>query len=274
MAGLLLSHRLSGAKPPVSRSGHNLGVDDQRIGAAFRAVRIKRGWRQLDVSERAGASPGVVSLIERGHLELVSTKALRRVAGALEIRLDLNVRLPHGELERLVNAGHAALHEALAQHFDALPGWVHLPEVSFAVYGERGVIDILAFHEPTGALLVVELKTELVTLEDLLMTTDVRLRHAARIALERGWRARSVSAWVVVAESDTNRRRARAHAAMLRSAFPADGRAMRAWLRHPDGAIRAISFWANFGSTTATQTATRQRRVRVRKEPAQVELPR
>jgi transcriptional regulator with XRE-family HTH domain len=247
-------------------------VDDQRVGAAFRAVRIRRGWRQADLAQRASASPGAVSLIERGHLEHVSTRTLRRVAVALEIRLDISVRMPHGELDRLVNAGHAALHEALARHLDALPGWVHSPEVSFAVYGERGVIDILAFHEGTGALLVVELKTEMVSIEDLLMTMDVRLRHASGIARDRGWRARSVSAWVVVAEGDTNRRRTRAHAAMLRSAFPADGRAMRAWLRHPTASIRALSFWANFSGTTAAQVATRARRVRVLRPTSQDEL--
>ena len=63
-----------------------------------------------------------------------------------------------------------------------LPGWVHAPEVSFAFYAERGVIDILAFHEPTGSLLVIELKTEFVSLEDLLGTMDIRMSHAADIA--------------------------------------------------------------------------------------------
>jgi hypothetical protein len=33
--------------------------------------------------------------------------------------------------------------------------------VSFSIFGERGLIDILAFHQPTGMLLIIELKTEL-----------------------------------------------------------------------------------------------------------------
>ena len=32
-------------------------------------------------------------------------------------------------------------------------------EVSFSVYGERGSIDILAFHASTGSLLVIEIKS-------------------------------------------------------------------------------------------------------------------
>jgi len=235
-----------------------------RVGAAFRAVRIRRGWRQTDVAQKAGVSPGVVSLIERGHIEHVSTRALRGVAAALDIRLDITLRLPHGELDRLMNEGHAALHEELARYLDRLPGWIHAPEVSFAVYRERGVIDILAFHASTGSLLVIELKTEFVSLEDLLTTMDVRLRHAAAIGRGRGWQVRSVSAWVVFAESATNRRRVRAHSAALRSAFPADGRLMRGWLHKPDGVIRALSFWANFNGITAKQTVAGRRRVRVR----------
>lgn len=235
------------------------------MGAAFRAVRIRRGWTQGDLAGRSRVSTGVVSLIERGHLERVSTPAFRRVARALEIRVDLTLRLPHGELDRLLSAGHAAMHEALARYIDGLPGWVHAPEVSFAIFGERGVIDILAFHQPAGSLLVIELKTEVVSIEDVLMTMDVRVRHASKVARERGWHARSVSAWIVIAESDTNRRRVRASSATLRSAFPSDGRAMRAWLANPRGPIRALSFWANFAGATVTWTAAARRRVRALK---------
>lgn len=38
-----------------------------------------------------------------------------------------------------------------------------MPEVSFSIYGQRGVIDILAWHAATRSLLVIELKTEMCT---------------------------------------------------------------------------------------------------------------
>jgi transcriptional regulator with XRE-family HTH domain len=239
-------------------------MDDQRLGAAFRAVRIRRELRQSDVARRARVSPGAVSLIERGHLTSVSTRVLRKIAQALEIQISYRLWLPHGEVDRLINAGHAALHEAISRYLDGLPGWLHAPEVSFAIYRERGVIDILAFHAPTGSLLVIELKTEIVSIEDILSTMDIRLRHAATIARGRGWQATTVSAWLVVAESDLNRARARDHRSALRSAFPADGRAMRSWLREPKGAIRALSFWANFTPGTVKGVASARRRVRRR----------
>ncbi len=226
----------------------------------------------MDVAKRARVSTSVVSLIERGHLDLVSVPAFRRVAGVPEVRAEVALTLPHGELDRLLNAGHAALHEALARHLRGLPGWIHAPEVSFAIYGERGVIDILAFHTATGSLLVIELKTELVSLENLLSTMDVRMRHAVAIARERGWVANTVSASIVLSDTDTNRRRVKAHQAALRSVFAADGRVMRGWLRNPTGAVRALSFWAYSRAATAGEVGPRGRRVRVRAggdEPAQ-----
>lgn len=237
-------------------------MDDQRVGAAFRAIRIRRRWTQLELAERCDVSAGLISLIERGHLDKVSVRVLRRVAAALELTIQLNVRSRGGDVDRLLNAGHAALHEELALHLDSLPGWVHAHEVSFAIYGERGVIDILAFHAPTRSLLVIELKTELVSFEDLLMTMDVRLQLAERIARERDWQPSTVSGWVVVAESRPNRKRAGRHMATLRSAFSSDGRRMRAWLQRPVGAIRALSFWSNSFPGAANQSHALRRRVR------------
>src|SRR5687768_15752036 len=118
-------------------------MQDIRLGAAFRAVRLRRGWRQADVAARAGVSRSLVSLIERGHLDSVSLAILRRVAGVLDIRIDLVARWRGGELDRLLNAGHSALHESVAAFFSDLPGWMRAPEVSFSIDGERGVIDIL-----------------------------------------------------------------------------------------------------------------------------------
>ena len=239
-------------------------MTDSRVGLAMRAVRVRRGWRQRDLAGRAKVSPSVVSLIERGHLAAVSVSAFRRVVAELEIRAEITLTLPHGELDRIINAGHASFHEVVAEFLDTLPGWLHAPEVTFAVYSERGVIDILAFHEPTGSLLVIELKTELVSVEDILRSTDVRMRHALGIAAERGWHAKSVSAWLVFAESRTTRRRIHSHRAALRSGFPSDGKAMRAWLAKPVGSIRAMSTWTDSRVAAVRRNAGAPRRVRVR----------
>jgi len=237
-------------------------MDDQRVGVAFRAVRVRRGWTQKQLAVSAGLSPSAVSLIERGHLDRLSLHVLRRMARKLDIRLDVIARWRGGDMDRLINSGHAALHEELARFLDQMPGWVQSPEVSYSIYGERGVIDILAFHEPTGSLLVIELKTEMVSLEDLLTAMDRRMRLAATIARDRGWKPVTVSGWVVIAEGQVSRRRARPPPPTLRSAFPADGRRIRGWLRNSSGTIRALSFWSISNGSGAKQLVGSRKRVR------------
>jgi transcriptional regulator with XRE-family HTH domain len=216
----------------------------QRCGAAFRAVRIRRGWRQVDVATQAGVSRSVVSAVERGHLEQVSIGTLLIVARALEIQVSISTRWRGGDLDRLIAGRHGRLHESVARWFgSALPGWVLAPEVSFSIYGERGVIDILAWHPGLRALLVIELKTDVVDVNDLMASMDRRRRLARSIARDRGWDPLTVSTWVIVAGGRTNRARLAAHRTVLRNAFPVDGRAMAGWLRRPDHVVNALSLW-------------------------------
>jgi hypothetical protein len=184
----------------------------------------------------------IVGRIEHGRLDSIPLGTIRRVAVALDARLDAALRWQGGDLGRLINARHAAMHEAMAALFAGLEGWVSEPEVSFSIYGERGVIDVLAWHPVRRILLIIELKTELVDINDLMGSADRRRRLAATIAHDRGWDPTAIATWVVLAESRTNRRAAAAHSTVLRAKFPFDGRAMRRWLRDPDGRIDALGF--------------------------------
>ena len=216
----------------------------QRLGATFRAVRVKRGWRQLDVTLRAGVHRSVVSRIERGHLESVSIGTLLAVARALDISISWTTRWRGGDLDRLVSGRHARLHEAVAGRMGAtFPDWVLAPEVSFSIFGERGIIDILAWHPTRRALLIIELKTDVVDVNQLISSMDQRRRLAWKIARDRGWEPVTVSTWVLVASGRTNRARLAAHKTVLRNAFPVDGRAITGWLRRPDRPIDALSLW-------------------------------
>jgi hypothetical protein len=139
--------------------------------------------------------------MERGHLGGQSLDDIRAVAAALDMRIDLVARWRAGDLDRLLNGGHSALHESVARMFrDKVPGWVLAPEVSFAIYGERGVIDILAWHPGRRALLVIELKTDLADMNEVAGTFDRKRRLARQIALERGWDPLTVSAWLIVVD--------------------------------------------------------------------------
>jgi transcriptional regulator with XRE-family HTH domain len=217
---------------------------DVVFGAAIRAERVRRRWRQQDLADRASVSRTTVSRIETGRLDEVQLRVARKVCDPLEIRVELLARGRGADLDRLINARHSALHESVARMLERdFPDWVQAPEVSFNVFGERGVIDLAVWHPGRRALLLIEFKTELVDHGVLLATTDRRRRLAAGIVRTKGWSPLTVSTWVVVARSRTNQRRIAAHRTMLRSALPATEREVMAWLRDPEGQVDALSMW-------------------------------
>ncbi|HEX2141563.1 MAG TPA: helix-turn-helix transcriptional regulator [Candidatus Limnocylindria bacterium] len=239
-------------------------MDVPRLPAVLRAIRIRKGWRQIDVARAAGVSRSMVGRAESPRIAKLPLEAILRIATALDVRIDITARWKGGELDRMLNAGHAGMHEQVAGLLAGQPPWLFRPEVSFAIYGERGVIDILAFHPPTGALLVIELKTELVDVQNVIGTMDRYTRLAARIAADLGWKANQVSCWILFPDTSTNRRRVAAHSGVLRAAFPADGRTMRGWLDTPEGTIRALSFLPPAKTVAAAGTGVRRVRRRVR----------
>ena len=242
-------------------------MDDQRVGALLRVLRIRRGLRQIDVAVLAGVSDATVSRIERGHLEQLSLAAVRRVVRVLEARLDLSVWTRSGDIERVSSSRHASLVNALVATL-AAAGWSCRPEVSFSVGGERGLIDILGWHAPTRALLVIEVKTEVVDVAETVGTLDRKRRLAAGIARGIGWATESISCALVVADTRTNHRRITQHAATFEAALPHGGQRFRAFVQRPAGVIVAVAFWPIRHQGTARHLATGARRVRRPGSPA------
>ena len=237
-------------------------MDDAAVGRVYRAVRVRKRLRQVDVALVAETSQDTVSRLERGAIGGMTVAQIRAIGEAIGVTLDLLPRWRGGELDRLLGARHSALHEAVATRFATLPGWTAVPEVTFSIYGERGAIDVLAWHEPTRTLLVIELKTEIVDVQELIGTLDRKRRLAPKIAAERGWRPTVVGTWIILAEGRTNRRRVASHRTVLRAALPEDGHAMRTWLAAPSSPIAALSFWPSTGGVGGTRSLAAVRRVR------------
>lgn len=195
----------------------------------------------------------MISRIERGHLERVQLGTILAVARALDVQVTLSARSRGADLDRLVSGRHSGLHESVARWFaDELPDWTLDPEVSFSIFGERGVIDILAWHPGHRALVIIELKTDIVDVNELIGQMDRRRRLAREIVEARGWEPLTVSTWVIVANGRTNRARLAAHRELLRNAFPVDGRSMPGWLHRPDRAVAALSLWERVEAGTAS----------------------
>ncbi len=238
-------------------------MNDAHLGALFRAVRIHLRLRQEDVAAKARVSVSTVSRIERGHLDTVPLRLVRAVAAVLEIRIESVPTWRGGDLERLTNARHTALHSQLAERLAGAAGWESAAEVSYSIWGERGVIDRLAYHPRRRAVAVFEIKPDLGDPAGLVGQLDRYRRLAPEIARDRGWEVDHVSCWAIVADTDTNRRRLRAHSELLRGALPANNLAFRQWLADPTAPIHGLVFVAYPHAQTGTRRLSTVKRVRL-----------
>ena len=235
-------------------------MNDAQVGRVFRAMRIRRGWRQEDLSERAKVGSDAVGLFEHGHIERLSVRAIRRVWGALGIVVDLDPRISPAERAMLLDAGHAALVDSGAaihqQH-----GWEAIVEFTFNIAGERGSVDLVAWHPARRALAIDEIKTRLPDMQDLYSSFDRKMRIVPTLlARERGWHADVFGRLLVVADTPTNRRIVRGHAATFRSSFPGDSRVARSWVADPSGPCAAIWFVPYPAGTRSYDVLRRVRR--------------
>jgi transcriptional regulator with XRE-family HTH domain len=217
-------------------------MDDVTFGRLVRLARIERRWRQVDVALRAAVSVTSVSRLERGHAGKLPLETIRAIAAVVEITVHLQAKARAVNLDRVVNRRHSSLADYVAAWIGSMPDWVVRAEVSYSEFGERGSIDLLCWHQASRSLLVIEIKTELLEFGSLLAKLDEKGRLAPKIALRFGWRPASVSTCLLVADSTTNRRRAAAHAALLRSKLPHDARTIVRFLKLPSAApVRPVA---------------------------------
>jgi transcriptional regulator with XRE-family HTH domain len=217
----------------MSEACEHPDVDDQRFGRAIRALRHRLGLTQREAGARAGVSQSTWSQIEHGQLDGIPVRSLRSAARAIGAEWAPGLRWRGGELDRLVDEGHASL---VAATVDLLgrAGWEWQVEVSFSVYGERGSIDVLAYRARERRLLVVEVKTMPASVEETLRRHDIKVRLAPSIARDRfGWNGTPAARLLVLPDAATARRRVSRHAAILRRAYPATGWDVRRWLHDP-----------------------------------------
>lgn len=198
-------------------------MDPVRLGRTLRAIRRHRGWRQLDVSLKAGVGQQTVSDIERGHAFTVGLSRTLSVAWALDAEVDVVVRWRGGAIDRLLDERHAAPCAAVARRL-AGGGMEVGVEVSYSVYGERGAIDVLGWQSDVLTLVVVEVKSELTSIEATIRKHDEKIRLGPNIGADRfGARARRVAGLLVLLEDSTNRRRVGRADGILRPAYPLRG---------------------------------------------------
>jgi transcriptional regulator with XRE-family HTH domain len=233
--------RSSSSKRELSARGHPRRVDVIRFGLGIRALRRKRLWTQQRLASTSGVSRSVIWRIERGQADRVALHTLVRVAAALGARIDVRLLWQGEGLDRLLDGRHASLVESMVKLLTSNE-WEVATEVSFNIRGERGSIDILAFHRATGSLLVIEVKSVVPDIQAMLMVIDRKGRLARDIARERGWDVTSVTRLLVLPDDRTARRRVETHAATINASLPARTIEIRRWLHHPGRPRHGVLF--------------------------------
>lgn len=232
---------------------------DEVLGRLFRMTRFHRGWTQQELASRARISPSTISRVESGLGSRYRMAVIQQHGNALGLRVELGVSGRGGDAGRLLDDEHAAIVEHVAGMLLAA-GWLVEAEASFNVYGERGRIDLIAFHASTGTLLVVEAKTAIVDLQGLFGSLNVKHRLAPKIAAERGWQARSVRLLVSVAAVNRNREIVASHATLFEG-FERNGARIRAWIQRPRPSGNLLLYVAA-GSVSRTRWLAAKRRIR------------
>lgn len=222
-------------------------MEPRTVTRTLRTLRRRKRISQRVLGQRLGISQGEVSRRERSGLERCSVLELQAWATTLGAHVVLDLRVDGNR--PLTDARHAAIQAWLANVLRAA-GWLVEVEVSFNQFGDRGRIDLLAFHPLRRVLLVVEVKTQLADVQEVLGALDVKQRVAPVIARSKGWTPSQAVPALVAREDRTIRRRVTAHAALF-DHFALRARAAMAWLRHPDATVpRGILLFANVSTST------------------------
>jgi transcriptional regulator with XRE-family HTH domain len=240
-------------------------MDDRRLGQAVRARRHRRGWRLVDLAARAGVGSTVCSLLEAGHVARLSVRTARSIAEAVDLDLRWDIGWQRQEIDRLLDADHSALAALWTRRLEGW-GWTVRNEVSFNRYGDRGRIDLLAYHPMERVLLVIEIKTVIVDAQALLGGLDVKVRVAPFAVADLGWRPRLVVPALIVHEGSTARRHIDALGPLF-ARFSVRGHAVGTWLRNPVGSPTGMLTFTNLSSTDGVD-ARRAGRRRVRPRDA------
>src|SRR3954454_8055481 len=128
-------------------------VTPREAGRALRSVRQRSRLRMVDVANLAHLSRSTLSRVERGEWDGVTYATIAAVADALDARLSILVSWHGAALDRVLDEGHARLVGVVVSRIQQW-GWETHVEVSYSEWGERGSIDILAWHAATATLLV------------------------------------------------------------------------------------------------------------------------
>lgn len=217
---------VGGDKGPISDRGYPLRmllVAKAMLVDVARTVRDMRralGWSQRDLAERAQVAQSTISRMERAVLDDLTFATAALVLDALGVRASLSLQTPFiADRSRQSDAGHARCVAYVVRRLRRL-GWVTLTEVEIVDGRSHGWIDVLAYRESDGRLLVIEVKTDVVDVGRAERQLGWYERAAWDVARRHGWRPRQVTAALLVLATQATLERLAANREHMQQSFP------------------------------------------------------
>jgi Helix-turn-helix. len=217
----------------------NMDSGVEIIGRAVVALRGKLGWTQDELARRARMSQGMVSAVENVRVSDLTFSRAERLLAAMGARLVISVDAPFlGDRQRQRDSAHARCSAHVVSRLRRA-GWEVATEVEVGGDRSRGWIDVLAYHPPTGWLLVTEIKTEIHDLGAIERSLGWYEREAWFAAERLGWRARRSMGCLFLLATTVNDVRVDANRKSFAIGFPMRARDLAALIQ--DGAGPAIT---------------------------------
>ena len=202
-------------------------VDEQatrNVGETVASIRRQLGWSQRELGRRAAVSQAMVCAIENGRVQGLTFWRAQRLLAAMGARLVISVDAPFlMDRQRQLEPAHArcSAHVATRLRRD---GWLVATEVEVGGDRSRGWIDLIAFHPVLGALLVIEIKTEIRDFGAIERALGWYEREAQVAARRLGWQPRRTIGCLLLLATEANDVRAAANREPFVAGFPVRAR--------------------------------------------------
>lgn len=189
------------------------------FGRVWLDTRIALDLTQQQVAKRVGVSRSYIAKVELGQAD-PSLDMVDRIGEALGLDLQLAFHPP------IFPAGtrtHDAVHARCSAYVDRRLrglGWATAREVEIVHGKSHGWIDVLAFHRPTGTMLIIEIKTRLEDIGGLERQLAWYERASWTAGRVLGWEPKRIVSWCLALASDEVEHSVRAHRDLLALVFP------------------------------------------------------